>query len=75
MPRTNDMKWLPPTRVRTRPVTTGGFPPVDTARKSRRIKKSSFTGEQIVAALKQGEAGVKTAGICHQNGISGATFY
>lgn len=37
--------------------------------------KSRFTEEQIVAILKQSEAGRKTADVCRQNGISEATFY
>jgi putative transposase len=39
------------------------------------MKKSRFTEEQIVAMLKQGEAGMKTAEVCRQHGISEATFY
>jgi putative transposase len=39
------------------------------------VKKSRFSEEQIVAILKQSEAGVKTAEICRQHGISANTFY
>jgi putative transposase len=39
------------------------------------MKKTRFTEEQIAAILKQGEAGMKTADLCRQNGISEATFY
>ena len=39
------------------------------------MKRTRFTEEQIVAILKQSEAGLKTAEICRQNGISEATFY
>ena len=39
------------------------------------MKKARFTEEQIAAILKQGEAGMKTADLCRQNGISEATFY
>jgi putative transposase len=39
------------------------------------MKRTRFTEEQIVAILKHSEAGLKTAEICRQNGISEATFY
>jgi putative transposase len=39
------------------------------------MKKSRFTEEQILFALKQGEAGKPVGGVCWQMGISEATFY
>lgn len=39
------------------------------------MKQSRYTEEQIIGVLKQAEAGVKTAEICRQHGISNATFY
>ena len=39
------------------------------------MKQNHFTEEQIIGVLKQGEAGVKTAEICRQQGISSATYY
>ena len=39
------------------------------------MKKSRCTEEQIIAILKQHEAGVKTADLCREHGISDATFY
>ncbi len=39
------------------------------------MKKSRFSEEQIIGILKQGEAGVKTAELCREHGISAATFY
>jgi putative transposase len=39
------------------------------------MKKTRFTEEQIAGILKQSEAGMKTADLCRQNGISDATFY
>ena len=34
-----------------------------------------FTEEQIIAVLREQEAGMKTADICRKHGISDATFY
>jgi len=34
-----------------------------------------YSEEQIVAVLKEAEAGLKTADICRKHGISDATFY
>ena len=39
------------------------------------MKKSRFSEEQIIGLLKQHEAGLKTADLCKQQGISAATFY
>ena len=39
------------------------------------MKKSKFNESQIVAILKQGEAGVPVAQILREHGISHATFY
>ena len=39
------------------------------------MKKSHFSEEQIIGILKQGEAGIKTADLCREHGISAATFY
>jgi putative transposase len=39
------------------------------------MKKSRYTEEQIIGILKQHEAGVKTADLCREHGISVATFY
>jgi putative transposase len=39
------------------------------------MKRSRYTEEQIAAILKQGDAGMKTADLCRQHGISEATFY
>ncbi len=37
--------------------------------------KKRFTEEQIIAVLKEQEAGGKTAEVCRRHGISPATFY
>lgn len=39
------------------------------------MKKSRFTEEQIVFALKQAELGMSVPGVCRKLGISDATFY
>ena len=39
------------------------------------MKTSKFSESQIVAILKQQEAGLKVAEICREHGISTGTFY
>lgn len=39
------------------------------------MKKSRFTDSQIIAILKQGEAGTPAPELCREHGISSATFY
>jgi putative transposase len=39
------------------------------------MKRSRFNQEQIIAILKEHEAGLGTTGPCRKHGISGATFY
>ena len=38
-------------------------------------KKSKYTEEQIIHALKEVEAGAKTAEVCRRLGVSEQTFY
>lgn len=39
------------------------------------MKRSKYTEEQIIGAIKQHEAGTKTQDICRKLGISDQTFY
>ena len=39
------------------------------------MKGKRFTEEQIIAVLKEAEAGVKTKELCWRHEISDATFY
>ncbi len=39
------------------------------------MKKERFTEEQIIAVLKEQEAGAKVVDLCRKHGVSEATFY
>jgi len=39
------------------------------------MRRSRFTDEQIIAILREQEAGRPTAEVCRKHGISDATFY
>jgi putative transposase len=39
------------------------------------MRKSKFSESQIVAMLKEGEAGMSVAEVCRKHGISAATWY
>ncbi len=39
------------------------------------MKTSRFSETQIVAILKQGDAGIKVKDLCREHGISDATYY
>ena len=39
------------------------------------MKRSRFNEEQIIAILKEQEAGISTAEVCRRHGISQAAFY
>ena len=39
------------------------------------MKKSRFTARQLIAILKQAEAGTPVAELCREHGSSNATFY
>jgi putative transposase len=39
------------------------------------MKRSRFSDEQIIAVLKENEAGIRVDELCRRHGISPATFY
>jgi len=39
------------------------------------MKAKRYTEEQIIAVLKEGEAGGKVADLCRKHGMSDATYY
>lgn len=39
------------------------------------MKKSRYSDEQIIAVLKENQAGIPVAELCRTHGISDATFY
>jgi putative transposase len=39
------------------------------------MKRARFSEEQIIAVLKEAEAGAKVSELCRRQGISDATFY
>lgn len=39
------------------------------------MKRTRFTEEQIIAMLKEREAGTSTVEVCRKHGVSTATFY
>lgn len=39
------------------------------------MKRSRFSEEQIIAVLKEQEAGLATVDVCRRHGISSGTFY
>src|SRR5262245_13278130 len=46
-----------------------------TLERERTMKRSRYTGEQIIGILREHEAGAKTADLARKHGISEATLY
>ena len=44
-------------------------------RKGKHMKQGRFSEEQIIAVLKEAEAGAKVTELCRRHGISDAAFY
>ena len=65
--------------IQGRLVTCHGVFPPDGVRvrpeEGRTDERARFTEEQIIAVLKEHEAGVKTADLARKHGISEATIY
>src|SRR4029077_12128767 len=57
------------------PLSTSKFEYSPPPARGRTMKGSRFKEEQIIAILREQEAGAKTADVCRKHGISGATFY
>ena len=39
------------------------------------MRKSKFSGEQIISILAEQERGMSTTDVCRRHGVSSATFY
>jgi putative transposase len=48
---------------------------LDSVAEETEMKKSRYSEEQIIAVLKESQAGIPTAELCRKHGISEATFY
>jgi putative transposase len=48
---------------------------LDSVEEETEMKKSRYSQEQIIAVLKESQAGIPTAELCRKHGISDATFY
>lgn len=48
---------------------------LDPTKETDEMKRSRFSEEQIIAVLKEQEAGMPMADVCRRHGISSATFY
>jgi putative transposase len=48
---------------------------LDSVEEETEMKKSRYSEEQIIAVLKEHQAGIPVAELCRRHGISEATFY
>lgn len=63
------------TQVRQALAALDDYRPYQTLRLGGSMKKSKFSESQIVAILKEGEAGIAVTELIRKHGISAATYY
>ena len=59
----------------TGPLSSLEIPCFDPTRKDLQIKRKRYTEEQIIAILREAEAGIPVADLCRKLGVYDANFY